>query len=263
MVVVVAWDARDISCGQRYVRFLGWTIALDVKSQYYLHFQKSFCMLYIRQYVDLGYEGGGIGEYEYYNRNTKTWNDNACQYGNGRCVKMDCHLPDTHFSLLGFFKHDSDAYEEWFGQLFKHEGYCIWTGDEYSFMQSARESVPQKCKDTGMTGENNTAVYYHLKPLADGNITIGLYTDSACYKDYTGTAVTIAHLGWDQENIDAWNEAFSIYKICQPCTAYSLKEVSEDRRRRVEQQRALDGNGVFDCYDMAGYTNVNQVRYCV
>lgn len=65
------------------------------------------------QYVDLGYEGGGIGEYEYYNINTGDWNDKACQYGVGRCVKMDCHLPDTHFSLLGFFKHDSQAYGEW------------------------------------------------------------------------------------------------------------------------------------------------------
>ena len=57
------------------------------------------------QYVDLGYQGGGVGEYMYYDRHKGVWDDYACQCNpGGRCVKMDCHLPDTHFSLLGFFK---------------------------------------------------------------------------------------------------------------------------------------------------------------
>jgi hypothetical protein len=171
---------------------------------------------------------------------------------------MDCHLSDTHFSLLGFFKHDSQAYGEWFGQVFKHEGYCIWDSDEYSFMQSTREKIPQRCKDTGLTSSNGTTLYYHLKPLSDGDITIGIYTDSACSKDYSGSDVTMASLGWDQDTIDEWNEGFGIYKVCQPCTAHSLQYVSSGRHQRRERQ--LGQNGIFDCYDAAEYTNVNQVR---
>lgn len=72
-------------------------------------------------YVDLAYEGGGIGEYQYWDKDKQAWNDNACYYGKGggnknnqqndgeeestgyktRCAKMDCHLPDTSFQLLG------------------------------------------------------------------------------------------------------------------------------------------------------------------
>jgi hypothetical protein len=72
-------------------------------------------------YVDTGYEGGGIGEYQYWDRDSQSWDDTPCYYakgggqannnqngdagGNGqynsRCAKMDCHLEDTHFSVLG------------------------------------------------------------------------------------------------------------------------------------------------------------------
>jgi hypothetical protein len=47
---------------------------------------------------------------------------------NARCAKMDCHLSDTHWSLLGFFKHKD--YDDWMEQLFKHEGICVWTDEE-------------------------------------------------------------------------------------------------------------------------------------
>ena len=59
-------------------------------------------------YVDLEYEGGGIGEYQYWNRTSEDWDDAACYYADGsggsgnnggdddraysRCAKMDCHL---------------------------------------------------------------------------------------------------------------------------------------------------------------------------
>jgi hypothetical protein len=89
------------------------------------------------KYVDLNYQGGGIGEYQYWNRTSQTWDDSACQYGqqhnshddeDGRCAKMDCHLDDTNFQLLGFFKHRS--YDDWMEQLFKHEGMCVWSDEE-------------------------------------------------------------------------------------------------------------------------------------
>ena len=75
------------------------------------------CVRYVlwAAYVDMGYEGGGIGEYMYWNREENKWDDSACYIGGGgskdnnngddgyktRCAKMDCHLEDTHFSVLG------------------------------------------------------------------------------------------------------------------------------------------------------------------
>ena len=72
-----------------------------------------------KKYVDLEYEGGGIGEYQYWDRSTESWDDTACNYaegGSSRCAKMDCHLETTHFSVLGFFKHKN--YDDWMEQLF-------------------------------------------------------------------------------------------------------------------------------------------------
>ena len=67
------------------------------------------------QYVDLDYEGGGIGEYQYWDRETETWDGTSCQFGDSnRCAKMDCHTQNTHFELLGIFKHKS--YQDWMEQ---------------------------------------------------------------------------------------------------------------------------------------------------
>ena len=67
----------------------------------------------------MDYEGGGIGEYQYWDRSTEQWDATACNYaegGSSRCAKMDCHLETTHFSVLGFFKHKN--YDDWMEQLF-------------------------------------------------------------------------------------------------------------------------------------------------
>ena len=94
------------------------------------------------QYVDFDYEGGGIGEYQYWDRENNKWDDTACQYsGSSRCAKMDCHKDDTHWRLLGFFKHR--YIDDYFEQLFKHEGMCVWSEEEYAFMKNAREQWPQ------------------------------------------------------------------------------------------------------------------------
>jgi hypothetical protein len=84
-------------------------------------------------YVDTEYQGGGIGEYQYYDISSGKWDDSACYIdkdtkytagdddaanrklqggeregnqqndngGKSRCAKMDCHLENTHFSVLG------------------------------------------------------------------------------------------------------------------------------------------------------------------
>ena len=99
---------------------------------------RSTLVSYFLQYIDLEYSGGGIGEYQYWDRKNKRWDNSACkEHGSGRCVKMDCHEPDTHFDLLGYFKEPS--YATWMEQLFKHEGMCVWTDEEYNFMQEGKK----------------------------------------------------------------------------------------------------------------------------
>jgi len=242
-----------------------------------------------------------VGEYKYYDRHSQQWSDYACQqYDNTeRCVKMDCHLPDTHFSMLGFFKEPN--YDDWMEQLFKHEGDCVWTDDEYQFMQSNRGVWPNQCTDAGVYDENNNALYYDLKPGAYGNYDIGLYTDSSCLNEYTGSKYTVAQVlqannrrrrelsGADadapngrqldgslyelDQELQLWNDAFDVYKQCQPCKAYSLTSIvagmgyqaNADGNRYANanngNNRALEDDQ-FQCNDAAGYTDVNQVRTC-
>lgn len=199
------------------------------------------------------YEGGGIGEYQYWDRSNQEWDKTPCKYdtnGDGsRCAKMDCHLEDTHFSLLGFFKHRS--YDDWMEQLFKHEGYCIWEGNEYEFMDDVREAWPQECSMSSTTDEAGDYIYYDVKPVKGGGITIGLYTDTRCVQEYQSTGaddpITIENVignflgesgsgdnndGGDDSIYDNlassmayWDSAFDIFKICQPCIAHDLNNV--------------------------------------
>jgi hypothetical protein len=138
------------------------------------------------QYVDEGYTGNGAGEYMYYDRTSNKWDDQLCSYENSdRCVKMDCHLPDTHYSLLGFFKEPN--YGEWFEQLFSVEGDCLWTDEEYRFMQSFRNVWPDGCTQAVVA---NTTLYYDLKPSMYGEMEIGLYKDDSCTEEYKGSLTT-------------------------------------------------------------------------
>ena len=65
--------------------------------------------------------------------------------------------------------------------------------------------------------------------------------------------------------ITTWNEKMSYFKVCQPCIAYNRQQ-----GRRKKKDRLLEGGGgndyyqggyerdKYNCYDDAGYTNVNQ-----
>lgn len=89
-------------------------------------------------YVNPKYEGGGISEYTYYDITSGKW---EC-YGQGStCItKMDCHLDDTQWKLLGVFKIDDISQRDgWMEQLFKHEGVCIWGEDTYDFASNMRQ----------------------------------------------------------------------------------------------------------------------------
>jgi hypothetical protein len=283
--------------------------------------------------VDLSYSGLGIGEYQFYDTYNKKWDTSACEtINNGvssskdeetgeqtkhvdhsACKKMDCHLASsTNFQLLGYFKEID--YMDWFEQLFKHEGYCVWQKNEYNFMYNNYYAWPYYCTATGTTLSDGTLLYYDTKALAHGNMTYGLYTDSRCSMDYHGDEVTMEQVllsgnngrsgSQDEDDttllslayLDQWNEAMEIYKVCQPCRAYLLHETSYNTyysnnnnnnrqlvatvdangdaqqqqpqagHRHSPPQRRLEdydsdydpNNGLFLCYDAAGYTNVNQ-----
>ena len=267
------------------------------------------------------YEGGGIGEYQYYDRHTKSWNDTACYYAEGggshdengdddgnngyksRCAKMDCHLDNTDFSLLGFFKHRS--LDDWMEQLFKHEGMCVWTEEEYAFMKAARNTWPQGCMVSGSTTPEGDYIYYDVKPTTEGRITIGLYTDTECVEPYSSDLTDVENLlgnflangeasgsndngnQYDfsgetlEESMDRWNDAFDVWSYCHPCVAHDLENLdgskylyNDDyyyydnyqygnrRERKLGGEYEAEGD-VFECYDDAGYTNVNQVSFWV
>jgi hypothetical protein len=231
------------------------------------------------QYIDLDYSGGGIGEYQFYNRHTKSWDSTSCKSKTGRCAKMDCHLASTNFKLLGFFKEPN--YHEWMEQLFKHQGVCLWTDNEYSFMQSGRQVWPCYCTSTGQQDESGKyTLFYDTRPMPEGRIGLGLYTDEYCKQDYMGSksvADVLSKIENDNNNnngnekdkkensgnvaslaasLSTWNDAFDVYKVCQPCKAYNLGYNSNANGER--QGGDADAGYTFDCYDDANYVNVNQ-----
>lgn len=138
------------------------------------------------QYVDENYSGGGVGEYKYYDRKSDKWDASTCEYEkSSRCVPMDCHLPNTHFTLLGIFKEPD--YDQWMEQLFKHQGDCLWDDDEYNLMQGDRRAWPTGCTSTPFTADDGKTISYDLKPGANGEMGIGMYTDEACITEYQGS----------------------------------------------------------------------------
>merc|ERR1712194_876124 len=80
--------------------------------------------------------------------------------------------------------------------------------------------------------------------------------------------------------LEAWNDALEVYKVCQPCKAYSIKndystwnynssvgdytyskQGNDDDSHSAEdddQYRSDPNKGFFQCDDDADYTNVNQ-----
>jgi len=234
-------------------------------------------------YVDLDYQGGGIGEYQFYDAETKKWDDSACKYtGSERCAKMDCHLESTHFSLLGFFKHKS--YDDWMEQLFKHEGMCVWTDEEYAFMKNARESWPEGCIKSGKYTADGEYIYYDIKPIQGGDIEMGLYTDTQCITEYQSTGkqdpITVENILGNfllqkgdyydfyddtlEDSMARWTSAFNKFRLCQPCVAYDMENIDgtkymgDDYYGGDGNNNNNEGGNMFDCYDDADYTNVNQ-----
>ena len=167
-------------------------------------------------------------------------------------------------------------------QLFKHEGMCVWTEEEYAFMKNAREAWPQACTDSGKVLEDGSSLYYDVKPVTGGSITIGLYKDTQCTKEYVSSgsndpytpenilgnflAAEGSHDSGDynydfsgytlDQSLSAWDSAFSVWKTCHPCVAHDLENT--DGSYYVDDDGGGSGDP-FECYDDADYTNVNQV----
>lgn len=243
--------------------------------------------------------------------------------------------------MLGFFR--EPKYNEWMEQLFKHEGDCVWTDEEYVFMQGDREAWPQGCVATTFTDKSTgKTIRYALKPEPYGDMGIGLYTDQGCIEEYQGS-LTVDQVmystvcegyaegggggdGGDEEltqtmcstnntnllyyynelynstyngdghpkdvknniwsleqYLSTWNDAFDVYKQCQPCKTYDLtfhvagknyqKNLNGDRyiynAAFADQGDDYDGDHgdmdddaydyTFQCHDAADYNNVNQV----
>jgi hypothetical protein len=156
-----------------------------------------------------------------------------------RCVKMDCHLPSTHFHLLGIFKEPN--YENWMDQLFQYEGDCVWDDEELTFMQHDRsEWIPSGCTESLTSNSAGGYLYYDLKPAKYGKMDIGLYTDEKCIEDYIGTLtvqevlMAAGHSGSYSsmtlaQELEEWNDAFDVWKQCQPCKASNLLSIVAGR----------------------------------
>lgn len=236
--------------------------------------------------MDPGYLGGAIGEYQFLDRETELWNKTTCH--TQRCARMDCHDPHSHFKLLGVYK-ETDGLADWAEQLFKHHGYCQWDEDTYDSMQTYRESWPTTCTALYYPDSDGNKLYSGLRPLAEGNITIGVYLNDQCTTDsghtwadyimiyyssyYYSNSETGRTVAAKWENaIQIWNDAMMVYKSCQPCRTYNLfpdeEQSSHDSKEGRDRFLADDNEGEgsaepwgYDCNDDAGYLNCNQVRF--
>ncbi|CAB9531194.1 expressed unknown protein (Partial), partial [Seminavis robusta] len=238
-------------------------------------------------YVDPRYKGGSIGEYQFFNFSSGDYSREFCK--TRRCVRMDCHEPNTHFKLVGVYK-EADGFVDWAEQLFKHQGYCLWSENDYEWMESYREFWPTYCRQLYYSGYNGETLYMDLRPQAEGDITIGIFEDELCVTNSSYTFADYIQMYYNyygyydkgyevsqtwQYAINTWNSYMDVYKVCQPCRAYNLNvnfwsdgddddsksgSGSGDGRRFLDEN---DGEGDaeqwgYDCYDDAGYTNCNQ-----
>lgn len=122
-------------------------------------------------------------------------------------------------------------------------------------MSEARETWPGGCILSGTTQDNGDPIYYDLKPVSGGSITLALYTDERCIQEYQSRGkndpITIENVignilvegdgsgdgsqdygedydfaseyGTLEASLAAWDSAFDIFKFCQPCVAHDLE----------------------------------------
>ena len=212
-------------------------------------------------------------------------------FNSHRCVKMDCHEPDTHYTLLGVFKEPN--YINWMDQLLQYQGDCVWTDDELWLMQYAgMYGMPDTPGCTRIQNDyyndaenGDISLYYDLKPDDYGRRSIGLYTDERCIVPFhrqeaemTNVSLTsiLQEEGFRTFRYDtfenellAWNDAFDVFKTCQPCQTYDLTSFVAGRNYVANSDgnrymNAKDGDNAFNCRQASSngndnYQSVNQV----
>lgn len=211
----------------------------------------------MQQYVDLEYSGSGASEYIMYDRLHKKWNSDACkQSGSQRCVKMDCHESNSHWSLLGIFKEPD--YNDFMQQLFTFQGDCTWTQKEFATMASAMSFMPDGCTQA------SNGLYYDIKPATGGSATIAIYDDQYCTVEHSSSKNSVKKtLGVD--DTVSWNNAFDAFKYCHPCR---VSDYSSNSQRRLEDanenaynQNCQADNGLNQCQQFAKATNMIPANY--
>ena len=173
--------------------------------------------------------------------------------------------------MAGFFKHRN--YDDWMEQLFKHEGMCVWSEEEYAFMKNARKAWPNGCSDTGTTVDGSDGysanLYYNIKPLRNGRIAVGLYTDEQCVKEYPADSDYVesivgnvflnanSHNSNDNadydfssdslsESMDRWDSAFDVWHMCHPCVAHDLENTGGNKYTDDDDGYYNDDGGADD-----------------
>lgn len=146
-------------------------------------------------------------------------------------------------------------------------------------MSTYRETLPNSCKQLHLPDHNGNYLYMNIRPIAQGDITLGVYKDEFCttpsklslqdYIEMFYNSEGDARKGQDiarawTKAIKRWNKHMSIYKVCQPCRAHNFANgnaASVDRYFRLLDENDGEGDAEqwgYDCYDNAGYTNCNQ-----
>ena len=168
-------------------------------------------------YVDEGYEGNGMNEYQHYDLKSKKYDTSSCGSSNSRCVRMDCHESSSsnnsnNFKLLGLYK-DLQV-NTFIENIINYQGDCIWNDNEYEFMKDTVNNnnngnsnnnnddtsstvywPPTKCTayrvdDNDDDNDNDDGsslslyVYYNAVPMKNGNLGVGLFEDSSCLIPY-------------------------------------------------------------------------------
>ena len=164
-------------------------------------------------YVDEGYEGNGMNEYQHYDLKSKKYDTSSCGSSNSRCVRMDCHESSSsnnsnNFKLLGLYK-DLQV-NTFIENIINYQGDCIWNDNEYEFMKNTVNNnnngnsnnnnddtsstvywPPTKCTayrvdDNDDDNDNDDGsslslyVYYNAVPMKNGNLGVGLFEDNLC-----------------------------------------------------------------------------------
>lgn len=112
-------------------------------------------------------------------------------------------------------------------------------------MKGARKAWPKGCTATGQE-KNGVPLYYDIKPLRNGRIAPGLYTDTECLEEYSANTKTVESVignvfanveashdnngeGNDYSNdslsdsMKRWDSAFDVWTYCHPCKTHDLE----------------------------------------